>query len=161
MARRSFWLLLLLIHVAPLCSAVVILFSSGFSITAAMNLVLLLAAAAFFFLKLVDVRWLRWRSKRAAALSFVLICVLVHDGAAPQAARQALIAEFPTAVAVSVAVEALTRTRNWLPNLRATLSRIELQLPLPVFYGAALEARANDRARLFQARLCIPRAPPA
>jgi len=162
MLRRAWWALLAIIHIAPLLGAMRTLIAEGPTGPRVVSTAALGLAFAFFLLKLLDVGFLRWRMRRASFLAFALTCVLVHDDAAPAAVRQAMLAELPTAIAVSVVLAGLQRTGRLIPRIVRRLAWL-LRRPVASFgaCGETLARQAHILARRSLVRPSIPRAPPA
>ncbi len=168
-ARRAWWALLILIHIPVLGSV-------GRSLLAHPERDNWLAMAALcltvvvFVLKLLDAPFLRFRTRRGAAIVFLLICALVHrELATTQAAREVLKLA-PMALAAGVAVVGLCRSTSRLRRgVRLRLREAWHHL-LGAWGNTLLVARSFARARLADlhlltpqilvARACIPRAPP-
>ncbi len=159
-ARRIPWALLILVHLPVLASV-------GRSVvaepgTANLPTWFALCLTVFVFvLKLLDVRILRFRTRRGAVLVFLLACALVHHEVALSRAGQAVINTAPAALVTGLLIEGLHRARRHLPRvcsrMGATLARALVAARL---YGMA----AADALRVLQASLlsqpCLPRGPP-
>ncbi len=168
-ARRAWWALLILIHIPVLGSV-------GRSLLANpergnwLALAALCLTVLFFVLKLLDAPFLRFRTRRGAAIVFLLVCALVHREIATTQAAQQVLKLAPMTLAVGVAIEGLHRSTR---RLRRGI-RLRLREAWRRFIGARanalLVARSFATARfadlhfftpqILVARVCIPRAPP-
>ncbi len=159
-ARSLWWGGLILVHVP-------VLLSIGRSVldrpaTAEVLTWSVLCLTVFLFvLKLLDVRFLRFRTRRTAVVAFVLGCALVHHGVVASDAGQAVIGQTPAILATGLLIEGLRRARRrllgrWrgmaaalrgIPHSSLRFERVAeaLRVPLPVLVS----------------HLCAPRAPPA
>ena len=168
-ARRAWWTLLILIHIPVLGSV-------GRSLLAHpergnwLALAALCLTVLFFVLKLADVPFLRFRTRRGAAIVFLLVCTLVHREIATTQAAQEVLKLAPIALAVGVAVQGLRRcTARLRPRLQVQLTDTWRRL-IVACRNALLIVRSCAVVRLIDlhftpqilvARVCIPRAPPA
>lgn len=168
-ARRAWWALLILIHIPVLGSV-------GRSLLAHPERGNWLALAALcltvlvFVLKLLDVPFLRFRTRPGAAIVFLLICALVHRELATTQAAQEVLKLAPMVLVVGVAIEGLRRSTSRLRHgIRLRLREAWHRL-LGARGNTLLVARSFATARLADlhiftpqilvARACIPRAPP-
>ena len=159
---RVWWGLLVLIHVVPLQATTEKLVSGGWETTPAFNAAVLWLATALFVLKFFNVRWMRWRMHRTGAMVFILVCALVHDGIAPAAARQAMLAELPTAAAAALATEALARSSRGLARILHDLFRaLQNALAHSRFATTLLVLPLHEALRRHVDHISVPRAPPA
>ena len=163
-ARRAWWMLLILIHVPVLGSV-------GRSMLAHpeggkwLAFIALCLTVLVFVLKLLDAPFLRFRTRRGAALAFLLVCAIVHhEVAASEVGREAL-KQTPVILAAGIVVEGLRRSRHrWQPRLR------EVWCHLIAVFGCALVvvrpwavirlAELRVTPRTLDSRVRIPRAPP-
>ena len=112
---RLAWLILALIHIAPLIGTTSRVLSADFSASAIANCVAVWLAFAFFGLKFADVAWLRCRVNRVNVLTFLLICALAHREVR-STVDGTIARELPTAIGMSVAGTLLLRSRRALPR---------------------------------------------
>ncbi len=107
-ARSIWWGGLILVHVP-------VLLSIGRSVldrsaTAEVLAWWVLCLTVFLFvLKLLDVRFLRFRTRRTAVVAFILGCALVHNGVVTSDAGQAVIKQTPALLATGLLIEGLRR----------------------------------------------------
>ncbi len=168
-ARRLWWALLLLIHI-PVIGGV------GRSLLtepdggkwfafAALTLTVLL-----FVGKLLDAPFLRFRTTRSAAIVFLLVCALVHHEAAASEAGREVLKVAAMALVATVAVEGFRRStrrlrQQLLRQIRKAYRRLDGALRLPVAmirrWTAVGQGQLRLAAQILDARVCIPRAPPA
>lgn len=78
---RLVWLGMLVLHARPLANAI----ASGDTVTSEANLsplraIVLILSSIFFVLKIVDVRWLRFRTDFCATVSWLVVVSLLHLG---------------------------------------------------------------------------------
>ena len=168
-ARRVWWALLILIHIPVIGSVARSLLThpdggSWFAF-AALTLTVLL-----FVGKLLDAPFLRFRTTRSAALAFLLVCALVHHEAAASEAGREVLKVASVALVAAVAVEGFRRStrrlrQQLLRQIRKAYRRLAGALGLPVAiirsWTAVRQAQLRLAAQILDARVCIPRAPPA
>lgn len=160
--RRAWWLLLALIHVAPLFESMRWMVLEGMAGGRLLSGAAIWLTFTFFVLKFLDVGFLRWRMRRASVVAFVLACALVHDDAAPAAARSAMLSEMPGAIAASVLMTGLLGSARLLPRaLRRLCNWAGETLIQANACGDADMREWRGMAQLVFARPSIPRAPPA
>jgi hypothetical protein len=159
---RSLWAALCLVHIAPLISTTTSLFQHGWLWSDVLNCLLLWLTFSFFALKFLDVSWLRWRVTRANILVSALACGMAHHDVASGQSAQAVLAETPAAVAVSLLWEFAKRTRRTWVRLRFCLANhAHWAIGLLQFaFEAALNALALLLRQKELAFITIPRAPP-
>ncbi|MEE9293964.1 MAG: hypothetical protein V3W34_03225, partial [Phycisphaerae bacterium] len=93
-ARRAWWMLLILIHVPVLGSVArsMLAHPEGGKWLAFVALCL---TVLVFVLKLLDAPFLRFRTRRGAALAFLLICAVVHHEVAASEVGRELLKQTP------------------------------------------------------------------
>ncbi len=163
-ARRAWWMLLILIHVPVLGSV-------GRSIFAHpeegkwLPFVALCLTVLLFVLKLLDVRFLRFRTRRGATLAFLLVCAVVHHEVAASEVGREVLKQTPAILAAGIIVHGFRRSlRRWQPRWR------EVWRHLIGVFGCAVVvvrpwavirlAELRVTPRTLDSRVCIPRAPP-
>ena len=119
--RQVWWLLLILIHIPVLASVGRTLLEHP-EAGKWVAFVALCLTVLVFILKLLDVPFLRFRTRRGAALAFLLVCALVHREMATTQAAQEVLKVVPMAMVVGMAVE----------GLRQSMSRIRRGIRLPL-----------------------------
>src|SRR5688572_14997387 len=105
--RRALWGVLALIHIAPLLSTTRALLGGGVEASSLVSCAVLWLVFAFFALKFLDVAFLRWRMNSTTVLAFFLACALAHQDPSGTSATKGMLAELPTAVAMSLLWESL------------------------------------------------------
>ncbi len=159
-ARRAWWMLLILIHVPVLVSV-------GRSMLAHpeggkwLAFVALCLTVLLFVLKLLDAPFLRFRTRRGAALAFLLVCAVVHHEVAASEVGREVLKQTPAILAAGIVVEGL---RRWQPRLREFWRHLiavfghttVVMRPWAVIRLAELPVTS----RTLDCRVCIPRAPP-
>ncbi len=163
-ARRAWWMLLILIHVPTLVSV-------GRSMLAHpeegkwLPFVALCLTVLVFVLKLLDAPFLRFRTRRGAALAFLLICAVVHHEVAASEVGRELLKQTPVILVAGIVVHGFRRSLGrWQPRWR------EVWRHLIGVFGCAVVvvrpwavvrlAELSVTPRTFDSRVCIPRAPP-
>lgn len=117
------------------------------------------ATISVFTLKLLDVRFLRFRTWRGTALSFLLACAVAHHEVAVSDAGKAVIETTPAALVTGLVVGQLWQARRrWRDLWRWTFAGRTGRLVLARLDGAALAHRQPRWAVV--ALPCVPRAPP-
>ncbi len=158
--HRAWWALLIVVHLPALASV-------GRSILAhagpreVLTWLALWATISVFTLKLLDVRFLRFRTWRGTALSFLLACAVAHHEVAVSDAGKAVIETTPAALVTSLVVGRLWQARRrWRDLWRWTFAGRTGRLVLARLHGIAL-AEAHRRPQWAVVALpCVPRAPP-
>jgi len=163
-ARRAWWMLLILIHVPVLVSV-------GRSMLAHpeegkwLAFATLCLTVLVFVLKLLDAPFLRFRTRRGAALAFLLVCAVVHHEVAASEVGRELLKQTPVILAAGIVVHGFRRSlRRWQPRWR------EIWRHLISIFGCAVVvappwtvirlAELRVTPRPLDSRVCIPRAPP-
>ncbi len=163
-ARRAWWMLLILIHVPVLVSV-------GRSMLAHpeegkwLAFVALCLTVLVFVLKLLDAPFLRFRTRRGAALAFLLVCAVVHHEVAASEVGREVLKQTPVILAAGIVVHGFRRSlRRWQPRWR------EVWRHLIGVFGCAVVvvrpwavirlAELRVTPRTLDSRVCIPRAPP-
>lgn len=163
-ARRAWWMLLILIHVPVLGSV-------GRSMFAHpeegkwLAFVALCLTVLVFVLKLLDAPFLRFRTRRGAALAFLLVCAVVHHEVAASEVGREVLKQTPAILAAGIIVHGFRRSqRRWQPRWR------EVWRHLIGVFGCAVVvvrpwavirlAELRVTPRFLDSRVCIPRAPP-
>ena len=158
-AARAWWALLVLVHLPALASAGRSVIAEPAGSNLLMGLALLLTVSVFI-LKLLNVRFLRFR--RHEALVFVLACAVAHHEVAVDDGAGAIIYQTPIALATGVIIEGLFRARR---VLRVARRRLACPLARCLLAARACRADATDALccaqRVLLSRLAAPRAPPA
>lgn len=158
-ARSLWWGGLILMHVP-------VLLSIGRSVldrpaTAGVLAWSVLCLTVFLFvLKLLDVRFLRFRTRRTAVVAFVLACALVHHEVVASDAGQAVIRQTPAVLVTGLLIEGLRRAHLKLRGawrFMAVAGRRDL-LSARVLEAVAQTLRVPQPA--FVWHLGAPRAPP-
>ena len=160
-ARRSFWLLLVLIHVPALVGATRSLILHP-DLLHGVRLLGLVLTVGCFVLKLSGVRFFSRGNTRSRALIFLLIAALVHQEAAAGAAEKILAGPAPILLLSILAVSGVRRLRPGLARLKNRLAALFAHHLHPGSYLAALELLDRGLRGIgltHQPR--IPRAPPA
>lgn len=161
MAKQSFWLVLVLIHIPALIGATRSLllhpdFLHGISL---LGLVLTVGC---FVLKLSGVRFFSRGNTQSRALIFLLIAALVHQEAAAGAAEKILAGPAPILLLSILAVSGVRRLRPGLGRLKSRLAALFAYHLHPGNYLAALELLDRGlRGIVLTHQPRIPRAPPA
>ncbi len=121
----------------------------------------LCATISVFTLKLFDVRFLAFRTRRGAALSFLLACAVAHPGVVVSDAGKAVIETTPAVLVTGLVVGRLWQARRWWRNLRRwTFAGWTSRLVSACLNGLAL-AEVQQRPQWAVVALpCVPRAPP-
>ncbi len=118
-----------------------------------------------FVLKLLDAPFLRFRTRRGAALTFLLVCAVVHHEVAASEVGREVLKQTPAILAAGIVVEGFRRSlRRWQPRWRevwhhligALRSVVVVVRPWAVIRLAELRVTP----RFLDYRVCIPRAPP-
>ncbi|MCH8315772.1 MAG: hypothetical protein IIA64_07350 [Planctomycetes bacterium] len=163
-ARRAWWMLLILIHVPVLVSV-------GRSMLAHpeegkwLPFVALCLTVLVFVLKLLDAPFLRFRTRRGAALAFLLVCAVVHHEVAASEVGRELLKQTPVILVAGIVVHGFRRSLGrWQPRWR------EVWRHLIGVFGCAVVvappwtvirlAELRVTPRTVDSRVCIPRAPP-
>ena len=163
-ARRAWWMLLILIHVP-------VLVSIGRSMLAHpeegkwLPFVALCLTVLVFVLKLLDAPFLRFRTRRGAALAFLLVCAVVHHEVAASEVGRELLKQTPVILVAGIVVHGFRRSLGrWQPRWR------EVWRHLIGVFGCAVVvappwtvirlAELRVTPRTLDSRVCIPRAPP-
>ncbi len=158
-ARSLWWGGLILVHVP-------VLLSIGRSVldrpaTAEVLTWSVLCLTVFLFvLKLLDVRFLRFRTRRTSVVAFALACALVHHEVVASDAGQAVVKHTPALLATGLLVEGLRRAHLKLRGagrLMAAAGRRDL-LSARVHNLVVQTLRVPQPA--FVWHLGAPRAPP-
>ncbi len=166
--RRAWWGGLLAIHIHPLLSTLQALLLEEFSFGRSLAVGALLALSTFFVLKIIDVRFLRSKTRREVLIAFWIITAMVHSNAAAGAIEVAAIAPTPVAVLAATAVVAAgalrsRRIRQRLRTLILTFTR-QLAAQQTRFVLQRLNSNLMDalrmRLRLICTLLAAPRGPP-
>ncbi len=163
-ARRAWWMLLILIQVPVLGSV-------GRSMLAHpeegkwLAFVALCLTVLVFVLKLLDAPFLRFRTRRGAALAFLLVCALVHHEVATSEIGREVLKQTPAILAAGIVVEGFRRSqRRWQPRWREVWRHLigALRCVVVVVRPWAVIRLAELRvtSRPLDSRICIPRAPP-
>ncbi len=158
-ARSLWWGGLILVHVP-------VLLSIGRSVldrpaTAEVLTWSVLCLTEFLFvLKLLDVRFLRFRTRRGAVISFLLVCAIAHHEVAVSEVAQGIVEQTPAVLLTGALVEGLRRAHLRLRGawrLMAAAGRRDL-LSARVHEAVAQTLRVPQPA--FVWHLGAPRAPP-
>ena len=118
-----------------------------------------------FVLKLLDAPFLRFRTRRGAALAFLLVCAVVHHEVAASEVGREVLKQTPAILAAGIIVQGFRRSlRRWQPRWR------EVWRQLIGVFGCAVVvvrpwavirlAELRVTPRTLDSRVCIPRAPP-
>ena len=163
-ARRAWWMLLILIHVPVLVSVGRSMFAhpEGGKWLAFVALCL---TVLVFVLKLLDAPFLRFRTRRGAALAFLLVCAVVHHEVAASEVGREVLKQTPAILAAGIVVHGFRRSqRRWPPRW------CEVWRHLIGVFGCAVVvvrpwtvirlAELRVTPRILASRVCIPRAPP-
>ncbi len=159
-AHRVWWALLIVVHLPALASV-------GRSVVAhagpreVLTWFALWATISVFTLKLLDVRFLRFRTWRGPALSFLLACAVAHHEVVLSDAGKAVIETAPAALVTSLVVGRLWQARRrWRDLWRWTFAGRTGRLVLARLHGVALGEAHRRPQRAVVALPCVPRAPP-
>ena len=118
-----------------------------------------------FVLKLLDAPFLRFRTRRGAALAFLLVCAVVHHEVAASEVGRELLKQTPVSLAAGIGGHGFRRSLGrWQPRWR------EIWRHLIGVFGCAVVverpwsvirlAELRVTPRTVDSRVCIPRAPP-
>lgn len=162
LAERSFWLMLVMVHVPALIGATRSLLQHA-DFLHGLSLLALILTVGCFVLKVVGFRFFPQGSPRNRVVIFILIAGLVHHEALATAAENTLANPAPAVLVTTLFIgECVRRSRRHLPSLRnaltALLARPCLERGIPS--GDAPFDLFPFRSA-FLSRLGIPRAPPA
>ena len=163
-ARRAWWMLLILIHVPVLGSV-------GRSMLAHpeegkwLPFVALCLTVLLFVLKLLDAPFLRLRTRRGAALAFLLVCAVVHHEVAASEVGRELLKQTPVILAAGIVVAGFRRSQRrsqprWREVWRHLIGVFGCAVVMVRPWAVIRLAELRVTPRPLDSRVCIPRAPP-
>ncbi len=115
---RLVWGSLMALHLAPMARLLPDAMASGENLG---SVAALLVVQTLFVLKVLDVGWLRWRSRRTTIIALLLLGLAGHGDVAAQGAEQMpMAAPVAGAVAIGAGTTVFLRRRRWLPNWSLT-----------------------------------------
>ncbi len=159
-ARRLWWALLIAIHIPILANVARTLFI-GAEPGSWLALIALCLTVLLFILKFIDVRFLRFRTRRNGALVFILVCLFMHHEVTASEVTREVFQQAPMILAlgaVAVGARAARRQlRDLWRNLATTFAR---QLVVAHPYAIVVSEPPSIARWFINSRLAIPRAPP-
>ena len=159
-AHRLWWALLIAIHIPILANVGRTLFL-GKESGSWLAFIALLVTVLLFALKFIDVRFLRFRTRRNGALVFIVACLFVHNEVTASEVTREVLQQSPMVLVFGViavgARAARRQLRDLWRDLHTTFAR---QLVIAHPHGAVVAEPPLTVRWFINSRLAIPRAPP-
>ena len=159
-ARRLWWALLIAIHIPILANVARTLFI-GAEPGSWLALIALCLTVLLFILKFIDVRFLRFRTRRNGALVFIVVCLFVHHEVTASEVTREVLQQAPMVLVFGVIAVGARAARRQLRDLwRELHTTFARQLVIAHPHGTVVAEPPLIVRWLINSRLAIPRAPP-